>query len=116
MSFALRQAICGIVSKPPGVSNLREDAATRGTEAENHIAVLIHRYAAHPTPGRIWLVGALLKENRCRRYRTYFKPANACNTACTNGKVSHGGFVPITEFSIAQSEHQAIADAIEIVW
>ena len=75
--------------------------------------VLIHRGAAHPAPGRVGLVGALLKDRRCGRHGAQLKPAHTCHAARTHGIIAHDRFVAVGELAIGEPEHQTVADAVQ---
>ena len=61
MGFTLGQSVYGIGHQPAGVADLGMNRGVGGAKADSYVARLIHRGAAHPAPGRIRLVGALLK-------------------------------------------------------
>jgi hypothetical protein len=111
--FTLAQSIYGIVHQPAGVADLGIDRRAGGAKADSHIARVIHRGAAHPAPGRVRLVGALLKDRRCGRHGAQLKPAYPCHAARTHGIIAHNRFVAVTEFAIGQPEHQTVADAVQ---
>ena len=89
--------------------------ALGGAKAERQVARLIHRGAAHPAPGRVRLVGALLKDHRCGRHGAQLKPAHTCHAARTHGIISHDRFVAVAELAIGEPEHQTVANAVQLV-
>jgi hypothetical protein len=114
-SFALGESIDGIGRQPAGVADLWINRGTRRAKAEGEITVLIHRRAAHPSRGRVRLVSALLKQRWRGCHRAQLKPANTGDAAGTDRKIAHDGFVAIAELPIGGSEHQAIADPVQLV-
>ena len=89
------------------------DRGTGGVEADSEIAHLIHRRAGHPTPGRVGLVGALLKDYRCGRDGAQLKPAHTGHASRTHGIISYNRFVAIGELAISEPEHQTVANAVQ---
>jgi hypothetical protein len=113
MGFALGQSIQGIGHQPAGVTNLGVNRGAGSAEADSHVARLIHRGATHPAPGRVRLVGALLKDHRCGRHGAQLKPAHACHSARTHGIISHDRFVAVGELAVGEPEHQTVADGVQ---
>ena len=60
-SLSLRHLPQCVARKPPGEVNLRIDSGAGPTEAERHVAGLVHRDAAHPTVVGIGRIGSLLE-------------------------------------------------------
>ena len=89
------------------------DRGTGGAETESHIARLIHRGAGHPAPGRVGLVGALLKYHRRGRYGAQLKPAHTGHASRTHGIIAHNRFVAVGELAIREPEHQTVADPVQ---
>jgi len=89
------------------------DRGARGAETDSHIARLIHRGAGHPAPGRVGLVGALLKDHRCGRDGAQLKPAHTGHASRTHGIIAHNRFVAVGELAIREPEHQTIANAVQ---
>ena len=114
--FALRESVKWIRNQAPGVADLGIDGRTGGAEAEGQVTVLVHGGAAHPAPGRVRLIGALL-ENRHRAGGdiAQLEPTNARYPARTDGVISYDRFVAVGEFAIGQTVHEAIANFIQAV-
>src|SRR5437588_1259384 len=92
------------------------DERTRRAKAEGHVSEFIHRYAAHPAPVRVRLVGALLKDgHRSGRHAAKFEPADARHIVRLDGIVSDQRFVSIAESAIGQPIHQAVTNAVQSV-
>src|SRR5205085_11291777 len=89
------------------------DGGARWVVAEGDIALAVHRRAAHPTPSRVGLIGALLEDrHRPRGHVTQLEPAYAGHAARTHRVVPDHRLV-ITEITIRQTEHQTVANPIE---
>src|ERR1051326_3004729 len=111
--FTLPQRVDRIRREPSRITDLRENRPARSAVTNRQAAVVVHRRATHPTPGRVRLISALLRD----RYWTtghvsQFKPAYARNTVRTHGVVANHRFV-IAEVAIRQPEHQAVANSIQ---
>ena len=75
----------------------------------------VHRRTAHPTPGRVGLVGAFLEDrNRTRGNVAELKPANAGDAARVDREVADQRFV-VAKVAISESKHEPVADAVEFV-
>src|SRR5205823_8469047 len=79
-----RLALCELVRRigreAARVADPRHDRRARGAEAERQVAVLVHRGASHPAPGRVRLVSALLDEARCAGGRVVdLEPADSAD-------------------------------------
>ena len=114
MGFTLGQTVYGIGHQPAGVTDLGIDSGAGGAKTDRQVAVLVHRSAAHPAPGRVRLVGALLKNRRGARHAAQLKPAYPCHPARTHRIISHNRFVAVAELAIGEPEHQTVADAVQI--
>src|SRR5437016_3532463 len=88
------QSVQWISRQASSVADLRMDASVRGAKAEGQIPRLIHRDAAHPTPGRVRLIRALLPDRDGSVGDVFqFDPADACDPARAHGKIHYDGFV-----------------------
>ena len=114
--FALREGAHRIARQARGVTELRPDCGTRRAESQRQIPLPVHCRASHPTPGRVWLIGALLEQrNWPGGHVAQFEPADPGDSARTNGKVSHHRFMPIGKLAISEAEHKAVANGIETI-
>src|SRR6266496_5039446 len=92
------------------------DERARCAKAEGHVSEFVHRYTAHPAPGRVRLVGALLKDrHRSGRHAAQFEPADARHIVRFDGIVSDQRFMSILESPIGQPIHQAVTNAVQSV-
>jgi len=115
MGFSLGQSVYGIGREPAGVADLGVDRGAGGAKANGQVARSIHRRTAHPAPGRIRLVGALLKDRWRGRHAAQLEPADTCHAARAHGIVAHGRFVAVGELAIGQPEHQTVANSVQLV-
>lgn len=101
-----RQAAC--------VTNLRVNRTAGRAKAEGNVALVIGGDAAHPAPGGVWLVRALLEDCPAARLcPLQFKPADTCHRAGTDRVIVKQRFMTVGEAAIGVAEHQAIANRIE---
>ena len=115
MSFTLGQGIHRIGRQPACIANLRVDRRTGSAETDRKVALEVHRRAAHPTPGRVRLVGAFLENcNRTRSNVAELKPANAGDAARVDSEVANQRFV-VAKVAIGEAKHEPIANAVEFV-
>jgi hypothetical protein len=115
MGFALGQSVYRIGHQPAGVADLGVNRSAGGAKADGQVAQVIHRRAAHPAPGRVRLVGALLKDrDRAGRHVAQLEPANTCHPTHAYGHIPYYRFVAVREFAIGEPEHQTIADAVQV--
>src|SRR6266446_493166 len=113
--FTLRQGVYRITHQTARVSDLGINSCTGGVKAKREISRLVHRYTAHPAPGRIGLIGALLKDRyRPRRYAAQFDPAYAGHPARADAVIGHHGFV-IAKIPIRGPVHQPIAKVVKVI-
>src|SRR4029077_20961357 len=61
--FALRQRARRIASQPSGVPDLGMDGGARSRESKSKVSLVVHGGAAHPAPGRVGLIRALLRKS-----------------------------------------------------
>src|SRR5437879_300832 len=116
MGFALSESVYWVGRQSPRVADLGTDGSVGGAKAEGHISERIHRYTAHPAPGRVRLVGAFLKDRyRPARHAAELEPADAGHVVRLDGIISHQRFVSIEESPIGQPIHQAIPDGVQSV-
>src|SRR5260370_41788387 len=88
--FTLGQHIERIVKEPSSVADLRVDRCARSAVADSEISLLVHRGTAHPTPGRVRLVGALLEDrHRSGSHVAQLEPAYSGHPARINAAVPH---------------------------
>jgi len=114
MGFTLGQSVYGIGHQPAGVADLGMDGGAGGTKAQGHVARVIHRYAAHPAPGCVWLVGAFLKDCfRAGRHVAQLEPANTCHPSRAYGKIPYYRFV-IAKIPISHPEHRTVGKAVDV--
>jgi len=114
-AFALRQLSGRIAHQTSGISNRRKQAGTRNAVSNGDVAAAIHRNASHPAMVRIGGIGSLLEDLRRRTARIPdFVPANS-GLVCSRiySMRSDQRFV-ISKITISKTEHQAIADPIEL--
>jgi len=114
MCVALTKRIDRIRGQARGVTDLRVKGRTGGTEADRDVALSVHGGATHPAPGGIGLICALLKHgHRSIGNVAQLEPADTCDPVCADGVIADDRFV-VAEIPVTQSEHQTIADAIEV--
>ena len=88
--LALAHRVGWVAGESPRVPDLRMDGGVGGAEAERHVAAVVHGDAAHPAPGVVGLVGALLDEaRRARGDVVDLEPPDSRNTARGDGHVPH---------------------------
>ena len=79
-------------------------------------AAAVHRRAAHPAPGGVGLVGALLEHSHGPGgHVAQLEPADAGHAARADGVVAHHRLVAVRELAVGQPEHQPVADAVQAV-
>ena len=87
--------------------------AARDAKAKCQVAASVHCGTAHPAPGSIWLVRALLKDShRSASDIAQFNPTDTCYASRTDRIVRHYRFV-VTKITIGEPEHEAVADSVQ---
>src|SRR5262249_1861217 len=82
--------------------------------AERNVALIIGGDAAHPPPGRVRLIRALLEDPPASRLGALqFKPPYPCHCISTDGVIVKQRFMTVGEPAIGVAEHQPIANLIE---
>ena len=115
MRFTLSHRIQGICGETRGIAKLRMDGGTGGAKAHREIPLAVHGYTAHPAPGCVGLISALLVDrDRPSGNVAKLEPTHRCDTAGAHRVVTDNRFVA-AEIPIGQAKHEAIADAIEVV-
>ena len=110
-----RQGIQWVRHQTAGVTNLWVDRAAGGTKAERNVALIIGGNAAHPAPGRVRLIRALLEYAPCSRLRSsQFKPAYSSHCIGTYRIIIEQRFMTVGKAAIGIAEHQPIANLIEL--
>src|SRR5437660_1278265 len=94
MGLTLSQSAEWISREPTSVADLGMDARAGGAIAHGQISRMIHRHAAHPAPGGVRLIGALLID-RLRSVRDIFQlePARRCHCTRTDRKITYARLV-----------------------
>ena len=115
MRFALRESVQWVARQSPRVAQLRTDRGTRGAEAESKITLSVHGYTAHPTPGGVRLVSALLvNRDRARSHIAQLKPSYPSHAVRAHSIGADNRFVG-AEVAVGNAEHEPIADAVEFI-
>src|SRR3954447_10292991 len=114
MSFPLSQSSTGIIDQTASITNLRENCCVRCTEANSEVPSEVHRHAAHPTPGRIRLIGALLKNGRISRDRAQLKPTHPGHAIGADSIITYDRLVAVGKFSVGKSKHEPVGQIIQI--
>src|SRR4029077_826188 len=114
--LALGERVRRIAGQPPRIADLRVDAGRRSTEADGDVAERVHRGAAHPAPGGVGLVGALLDEaGRAGGGVVDLVPANASGAVRVHGYVADERFVAVGEAPVRIPEHAPVAEGVQRV-
>src|SRR5438093_4438563 len=92
------------------------DGSVRGAKAESHISEPVQGDTAHPAPGSVRLVGALLEDrHRSGRHTAQLEPANASYIVRFHRKISYQRFVSVPKTAVGQPIHQAVGNGVHIV-
>ena len=109
-----RQGIQWIRRQSSGVTNLWAYGTAGCAKAERNVALIIRGDTAHPAPGCIRLIGALL-ENRPgpRLCASQFEPANSGYGIRAHGIIVQHRLVAVGKATISVTEHQPVRDSVE---
>src|SRR5207248_2457995 len=104
-----------VARKPPREVHLRIDSDAGPTEAERHVAGLVHRDAAHPTVVGIGRIGSLLENGEivCCIWSELIPSHPDTGPGC-NAVVDDQSFV-IAEVAVRQAVHEAITERIQLL-
>ena len=109
-----RQRIQWVRRQSARVTDLRVNRAAGRAKAERDVVLVVGGDAAHPAPGGIRLIRALLEDTPVPRLRALqFKPAYSRHCIGTHGIIIKQRFMTVGEAAIGVAEHQPIADLIE---
>ena len=100
------QNVYGIGHQTSRIAELRVNRAAGGAETKYLVSQVIRRDAAHPAPGGIRLIRALLEDTPVPRLRALqFKPAYSGHCIGTHRVIIKQRFMTVGEPAIGVAEH-----------
>ena len=110
-----RQDVQRIAGQPAGIAKLRVNRATGGAKAQRNVPLVIRSNAAHPAPGRVRLISALLEKRPVPwNCASQLDPTNPRHRVGANCIVVEQRLVTVSESAILVPEHQPIGEAVQV--